>query len=387
MSTTIPRLDAITGALLIGTWASSLLYMVEILQAVHYFRTFKNDNWKLKSYVAVTFAIDTISAVADYACVYLYTITHAGDLVYLSKQNWPVPLHVICTTTVALLVQSFLALLYWRFTHNTIIICFLSILILAAFGGGLASGLTTLLFPAFKDRNKVRISGTVWIVTQAAADLIIAGALFLELTKAKSVFQGQRHVNNMLNRLVLHIIQSGTVTAMIAVLALIIFLIHDETNIPVGILYTSGRVYVLSMLINLNIRPSGRSQNWTTSRGQQGTVRFAHGTTYDFTTIQFYPSEPHNSNSDSLQEAYSSNSGRPTSSILLPTLQATASIPEIQPPDIEIVPADAKQVPEGPSTKRLWTPVRRRQRTWRQPRHTDIGFHLVCVETAIAPSQ
>ncbi|KAF7344626.1 hypothetical protein MSAN_01944900 [Mycena sanguinolenta] len=214
MSTALSRLDAITGALLIGTWASSLLYMAELLQAVKYFRNSKKDDWKLKSYVAVAFAIDTISAVGDYACVYLYTITHAGDPVYLTKQNWGVPLYIISTSCVAILVQSFLAFRYWRFTHNTIVVCFLFILILAAFGGGLWSGLTIVLFPAFKDRNKVRISGTVWIVTQVSADLIIAVAFVREFLMAKSLFKDQqRRINNVLNRLVSHTIQTGTATA------------------------------------------------------------------------------------------------------------------------------------------------------------------------------
>ncbi|KAF7366355.1 hypothetical protein MSAN_00892000 [Mycena sanguinolenta] len=335
MSTRLPQLDAITGAPLIGTWASSLLYMAELHQAVYYFSNFKQDNWKLKSYVAVAFTIDTISVVADYACVYLYTITHAGSLVYLTKQNWAVPLHVISTACVAFLVQSFLAFLYWRFTKNTIIICFLSILILATFGGAVFSGLTVVLFPAFKDRNKVWISGIFYIVIQVSADLIIAGAYVREFMKAKSVFRGQRQVNNMLNRLVLHTIQTGTATALIAMLALIVFLIDDKTNIPVGIMYTSGRVYVLSMLINLNIREfSGRAQNARTTSGQRETVRIAHGTTYNFTT-EFYPSEPDGTSSGSVK-----------SSVLLPTLRATASIPETQLPEIEMVPADAKQDPE-----------------------------------------
>ncbi|KAJ6452110.1 hypothetical protein C8R45DRAFT_1223668 [Mycena sanguinolenta] len=346
MSTTIPRLDAITGAPLIGTWASSLLYMVEVMQAAHYFRTFKNDNWKMKSYVAVTFAIDTISAVADYACVYLYTITHAGDLVYLTKQNLPMPLYLISTTTVSFFVQSFLVYFHWRLTHNTTVVCILSILILVAFGGGLASSLTIVLFPDFKDRSKVRITGAVWIITQASADLIIAGVLSRGLMKAKPVFQRQRRVN-ILNRLVSHIIQTGTVTAMVAVLALIIFLIDDETNIPVGIMYTAGRLYVLSMLLNLNVRSSsGQPQNCTTSSGQRGTVRSTHGTTYNLTTVEFHPSELYSSDIGSLQEIHSSNSARPKSSILLPAVQATAGTPEIQLPEIEMVPIGSKQVPE-----------------------------------------
>ncbi|KAF7366292.1 hypothetical protein MSAN_00885400 [Mycena sanguinolenta] len=331
MSTTLPRLDAITGALLIGTWASSLLYMAELLQAVYYFRNFKKDDWKLKSYVAVVFAIDTISAVADYACVYLYTITYAGDLDYLSKQNWAVPLYVISTTCVAFLVQNFLAFLYWRFTKNTVFVCFLSILILGAFGGGISSGLAVVLFPLFKDRNKVRTVATIWIGTQLSADLIIAGALVLELMRAKSLFKEQQRVNNMLNRLVLHTIRTGTATAVIAVLALIAFLINDETNI--GILYTSGRVYVLTMLKNLNIREfSGRARNVGTTSGQRGTVGIAHGTTYNFTT-EFYSSEPHNSSIGMVK----SN---------LPTFQSSANISETQPLEIEMVPTGAKQVPE-----------------------------------------
>ncbi|KAF7335166.1 hypothetical protein MSAN_02349800 [Mycena sanguinolenta] len=333
MLTTLPPLDAITGALLVGTWASSLVYMAELLQAWHYFENFKNDSWKLKSYVTVTLAIDTISAVGDYACVYLYTITHAGDLVYLTEQNWPVPLYAISTTTVAVLVQSFLTFQYWRFTKNAIIVCFIAILILAAFGAGLSTGFIVVLFPAFKDRNKIRISATVWIIIQVSADIIIAGALVREFMKAKSLFKGQqRRVNNVLNRLVLHTIQTGTATAVIAVLALVVFLIDDESNVPVGIMYPIGRVYVLSMLMNLNIRKSGRPQNSTISDGQREPVRIAHGTTYNFTT-EFYSSEP-----------YSSNSG--TAKSRLPTLQAAANISETHLPETEMVPIDAKQVPE-----------------------------------------
>ncbi|KAJ6481960.1 hypothetical protein C8R45DRAFT_315739 [Mycena sanguinolenta] len=325
MSTTIPRLDANTGALLIGTWASSLLYMAELLQAVYYFRSFKKDSWKLKSYVALVFTIDTISAIGDYVCVYLYTITHAGDFVYVTKQNWAVPLYIISTNSVAILVQSFLVFRYWCFTKNTIIVCFMSILILASFGGGLSTGLKTALFPAFKDRNKLRIPGTVFIIAQVSADLVIAGALVRELMRAKSLFKGERRVNNMLNSLVSRTIRTGTATAAVAMLAIVLFLIDDQTNIPIGIMFILGRVYVLSMLINLNVRGSGRSKNSTFRGSQQGGLAFTHSTTYNISSAQFcHTSEPHSSDHGTVKSS-------------LPTLQSTASISETQPPEIEMV--------------------------------------------------
>ncbi|KAJ6481972.1 hypothetical protein C8R45DRAFT_315947 [Mycena sanguinolenta] len=333
MSTAIPRLDAITGALLIGTWASSLLYMAELLQAVYYFRSFK-DSWKLKSYVALVFTIDTISAIGDYACVYLYTITHADDFVYVTKQNWAVPLYMFCTNFVSFLVQSFLVFRYWCFTKNTIIVCFMSILILTSFGGGLSTGLTTALFPAFKDRNKIQIPGSVFVIAQVSADLVIAGALVRELIRAKSLIKGKRRVNNMLNSLVSRTIRTGTATAAVAMLALVVFLIDDQTNISVGIIYSLGRVYVLSMLINLNVRGSGRSKNSTFSGGQQGGLAFAHSTTYNISSAQFcHTSEPHSSNHGTVKSS-------------LPTLQSTASISETQPPETEMAPIDVKQVPD-----------------------------------------
>ncbi|KAJ6449471.1 hypothetical protein C8R45DRAFT_947392 [Mycena sanguinolenta] len=307
MSTTIPSVDAITGALLIGTWASSLLYMAEVIQAVKYFRTFKEDNWKMKSYVAVTFAIDSISVVSDYACVYLYTITHAGPSAALPKLF----LREVDSSERRSRIseQPELGSPYILGGHIPPIALTGNISARASFGGGYASAFTIMLFPAFMDRSKVLISGTVWMVTQASADLIIAGALLLELKKAKSLFKEERR-----------------------------FLINEETNIPVGILYTSGRVYVLSMLINLNFRHYSRSQNWTTHSGQRGTVRFPDGPTYNFTTVLF--------ENRFLQESHTNNSGRAKSGILLPSLKATASTPETQPPAIEMVPSNAKQVPE-----------------------------------------
>ncbi|KAF7335168.1 hypothetical protein MSAN_02350000 [Mycena sanguinolenta] len=279
------RLDAIAGAPLIGTWASSLAYMAELLQARYYFQHFKKDSWQLKSYVAVTLAIDTICAVADYAGVYLMVHHNPRRRSRLSRH------------TELGRASCFLTFRYWHFTKNTIFVCFLSIPILGALSGGFFSGVIVWLFPAFKDRDKIRISGTVWIVTQVAADIIIAGALVLELMRARSLLKGRR-IESVLNRLVLRTLQTGTATAVIAVLSLMAFLIDDKTNVPVGIMYPIGRVYVLSMLINLNFRDS---KNSSLSGGQRGAFVFARTTTHDLSAQLRDTNEPHGSNSGTVK--------------------------------------------------------------------------------------
>ncbi|KAJ7785178.1 hypothetical protein DFH07DRAFT_786900 [Mycena maculata] len=255
-------LNTVTGALLIGTWANSFLYMAELMQARYYFRHFKHDNWQLKTLVLVVFLVDTASTVGDYACVYLYTITHGGDTVYLADQHWPIPLYLFTTAVIAVLVQSFLIVRYWWFTRNILVTVLNSFLIIVAFGGSFTCGVMIAMFPAFTEREKIKIPATIWLVTEAVADLSIAAALLLELRKARPTLV---ETQSVLDRLVALTVRTGTATATLAVAALIAFLLDDENNVSVGIAYALGRVYVLSMLGNLNIRRSCRSASMSRS--------------------------------------------------------------------------------------------------------------------------
>ncbi|KAJ7323914.1 hypothetical protein DFH08DRAFT_817395 [Mycena albidolilacea] len=282
----LPALDSITGALLIGTWANSFLYAAELYQARYYFRHFKHDDWKLKTLVWIAFLFDTICTVGDYAWVYLYTITHAGDPVYLTGQPWTVPLHLFTSAMVAILVQSFLVVRYWWLTRKILITLLNSLLIIATLGGSFACGVMTALFPAFKDREKVAIPVLIWLVTEAVVDINIAATLLWQLRKARPNLVETRSV---LDRLVILTIQTGTATAALSVGGLVAFFLKEESNVPVGMVYTLGRVYMLSMLANLNIRRSGRSapvDNEGASSGALGSLTLpSYVLTDDFATV------------------------------------------------------------------------------------------------------
>ncbi|KAJ7052907.1 hypothetical protein C8F01DRAFT_1375693 [Mycena amicta] len=266
----MPSLDIVTGALLIGTWVNSLLYSVELIQVIYYFRSFPNDDWRVKVLVLTTWLIDTVAAVGNYAGVYLYTITHAGDELYLSVQNWTVPLLVFATGLVAVLVQLFLVVRYWRFTKNIFVTLFLLVLIAAAVGASFTTGVILCRFPAYVDRAKLTIPATAWLVAESVADVLIAVALLWELRKVRSTFE---ETKSMINRLATQTIQTGAASATIAVTALIAYLANKESNVPLGIAYSLGRIYVLTMLSNLNVRAGlngGTSGSRGTSSGAGG---------------------------------------------------------------------------------------------------------------------
>ncbi|KAK7033456.1 hypothetical protein R3P38DRAFT_795434 [Favolaschia claudopus] len=262
MSVALPSMDTITGALLVGTWAATLLYGMELVQLTYYFRHFPKDPPMLKLFVVFTCAIDTASIIGSYAGVYLYTITHANDPTYFLTQNWTIPMFAYITGALAASVQAFLVVRYYRLTKNIIITLTLGVLVLAALGGAWTSGIMITLHPAFADRGKLRIPAAIFLATAALTDLCIAAVLIWEFRKVKTGFV---NTNSIIKKLVALTLQSGAAGATISIAGLIAFLFNNESNVPVGIIYSLGRIYILTMLANLNIRRSGRGGSQATS--------------------------------------------------------------------------------------------------------------------------
>ncbi|KAF8146095.1 hypothetical protein K438DRAFT_1991171 [Mycena galopus ATCC 62051] len=217
--------------------------------------------------------------VANYASVYLVCICfffHMNGLIYatystqlLTGEIWDIcrtsighfdPLFVFTTSVVAALAQSFLTTRYWLLTKNKFITCILVFFITVAAGGALASGATIVVFPQYKDRSKVTIPATTWLLIEAVTDISIALALVLELRKMKSPIKKNR---SLVNRLVAQTIQTGTAGATIALTVLVAYLANKESNVTTAIAYCIGRVYCITMVCtSINIlRIGGVSKN------------------------------------------------------------------------------------------------------------------------------
>ncbi|KAF8200498.1 hypothetical protein K438DRAFT_1965959 [Mycena galopus ATCC 62051] len=266
----LSSLDTVTGCLLIGTWASSLLYMVEIIQSWYYFRNFEQDDWKLKTLVTVAVLVDTVSIVGDYIGVYLYTITHAGDAEYLYTSHWPIPyFYGYSTGVLGALVQAFLVFRYWSFTRKKLIALFLSFAILISFGSLFACDTMLTLYTALADRTKFKIPIALWLVSELAVDTGIASALLWEFRKARGILIESRRA---LDRLTAITIQSGAAAATLAGVTLIAYYIKPDSNVAVGVSYPLRRIYVITLLSNLNIRKSAKSSSMTTSSSDPGTT-------------------------------------------------------------------------------------------------------------------
>ncbi|KAJ7848809.1 hypothetical protein B0H14DRAFT_3138148 [Mycena olivaceomarginata] len=106
---------------------------VRILSGFVLLSPFQGDDWKLKTLVTVALLVDTVSIIGDYSSVYLYTITHAGDLEYLNNIHWFAQFQQIPVS------------------ENSLISLVLALGIIIAFGGVFATSCMTVLYPSPKD--------------------------------------------------------------------------------------------------------------------------------------------------------------------------------------------------------------------------------------------
>ncbi|KAK7040332.1 hypothetical protein VNI00_009800 [Paramarasmius palmivorus] len=199
------------GGLLAGTWANSVrgstrtsrtnadffqyLFMIELIMAQTYFTRFRQDPLWLKTIVRLTLTVDTISTVNHYACAYM-------------------------------------------------------------FGGALATAVLVVEHSTFEERDRVRIPVTIWLVCSAVADVLLAGFLIYALQRYKSPFS---RTNSMIKQLTTIAIQTGSSGSIVATIALAIYLNDPDGNISVGVGFTIGRVYAITMFHNLNSRAYLRS--------------------------------------------------------------------------------------------------------------------------------
>ncbi|KAF9029063.1 hypothetical protein BDZ89DRAFT_1014737 [Hymenopellis radicata] len=248
---TVHGIHKAIGALVIGTWANTFLYFLETQQVVHYFRHYKKDNLLFKFLVTLVFFIDTLSTLGNYACVYLYTIIHWGDMDYLQNQYWPIPVYLSTTGASAAVVQTFLITRFYHLSRNHYVAPFLGLISLTAFGGAVATAVVVVKYPLYHERYSVRTPVTVWLVASAAADILIASSLIYQLHTMKSTF---KHSQSLLRRLSLGAVQTGAPGSIVATIALCVYLSDMDNNVSVGLAFCLGRIYALTMLMNLNKR-------------------------------------------------------------------------------------------------------------------------------------
>ncbi|KIM89112.1 hypothetical protein PILCRDRAFT_61424, partial [Piloderma croceum F 1598] len=242
------------GPMFIGTVFNVILYGIMITQVYLYFSTYKKDRTWLKCVVLFLFLADTVNAVFDLVYVYLALVVNFDNQKYLGQANWIFGTDPAMTGIIASCVQLFFA---WRVKVVTSNIWAVMLIVFCAFVNMLAS-----------------------IGTSIAVGIIPVFTEFVRFKRKQRT--GFPATDDLVNRIIRLTVQTGAVTAVVATVDLIVFLVdttgtHLIFNVPLSKLYTN------SLMSSLNARGGWKfsqqsdepnSTTVTTSKSRVHNIRF-----------------------------------------------------------------------------------------------------------------
>ncbi|KAJ3901647.1 hypothetical protein F5879DRAFT_312173 [Lentinula edodes] len=252
--TDVSRNDIIwlAGPRLIGILFNWSLLGVLTTQVYIYYLNFPKDLKWHKVLVYIVYLLDwaqTCSATYDAFHWFVYGWGSIDALYDLYSTFLNVP---ILSSVIAAIVQAFFAWRIWRLTQSRIISILIVLLALLQLGGGIAVGIFVWRDSSEVARSDGLVSAVgVRLAGSAFADTVIAISMTYFLLRSKSQVMG--HMNNVVTRLIRLTIETGTMTAIAAIVDLVFFL--KATN---GLHQVSGvilcKLYSNSLLVLFNNR-------------------------------------------------------------------------------------------------------------------------------------
>ncbi|KAJ3998857.1 hypothetical protein F5050DRAFT_1127215 [Lentinula boryana] len=242
----------LAGPRLIGILFNWSLLGVLTTQVYIYYLNFPKDPRWNKVLVCTVYLLDwaqTCSATYDVFHWFVYGWGSIDALYDLWSTFLNVP---ILSSIIAAIVQIYFGWRIWKLTHSRIIFSLIGMLALLQLGGGIAVGIFVWRDSSEVARSDGLVSSVgVRLAGSAFADTVIAISMTYFLVRSKSQIVG--HMNNVVTRLIRLTIETGTVTAIAAIVDLIFFL--KATN---GLHQVSGvilcKLYSNSLLVLFNNR-------------------------------------------------------------------------------------------------------------------------------------
>ncbi|TFL01609.1 hypothetical protein BDV98DRAFT_604310 [Pterulicium gracile] len=247
--------DTLLGALIVGSWINTFLFMLELALAYVYFSNFR-DRWPFQGLVILALLVDTASTANVCIWVYANTITHWGDTGILEYQYWPVAMYLLTLGLSGFFTHVFLIYRYFMLCRNKWITGISALLALTSLG----SCTTAVVFSRMDGahmtmRNMSRIPITLWMSATTVTDIVIAASLVYQLSQVKTEV---KETNGLIYHLAKVAISTGSATAALAVISIATYLVDVYSNVPVAVAMGLGRMYTITILYNLLLRHSHR---------------------------------------------------------------------------------------------------------------------------------
>ncbi|KAF7297038.1 hypothetical protein MIND_00936300 [Mycena indigotica] len=264
--------ELLFGPMLIGTILSSICYGIMSLQMFIYYQTYKKDLIWIRYFVLYLFLAETTNLLFEIGIIYEPLIVRYGAPRALVVSPILLPGDAISIVLVSTPIQMFTA---WRIsviTGKKIFSVLISLFALVSFGTSIlpcpsaadillsGGGAMVSIFTVMRNQYREFASFTsviiLWLVCSAFCDVLIAVVLTYSLSTRKTGFTA---VDGQINRIIRLTVQTGAITAVAALLDLILFLSFPTSTVQFIPDFPLSKMYSICLVSTLNARARGKS--------------------------------------------------------------------------------------------------------------------------------
>ncbi|KAI0792965.1 hypothetical protein BC629DRAFT_333041 [Irpex lacteus] len=211
------------GALLVGGLVSVFLTGIGMAQAYFYWRVYPKDRWRVKSIVAIIWAMDFVHTIFVCIADWYYLIHGFGEPDY-DYIPWSIGVTVTLTALVTFLSHCFFVHRIYVVSKGRkvlpILLGLLSCFRLAAAMVSTVQMITIASYHGFVTHYSWVF--TMGLVSAAVLDVLITGALCYYLRQSKSGFVT---MNEIIDVLIRYTVETGMITCVAAIISLICWLV------------------------------------------------------------------------------------------------------------------------------------------------------------------
>ncbi|KDR77234.1 hypothetical protein GALMADRAFT_139245 [Galerina marginata CBS 339.88] len=257
MSSELPPIPAdigrIAGPLLIGHLLNWALFGILCMQTYLYYLAFGNDPLRSRLIVFGVFLFEAVQTFLLTQSAFHEFAEGFGNLLFLDRIGtiwFSVP---IMGGIVAFVVQAFYAYRVSILAQSKIVPSFIVLLAFVQLGGAIATGVESkrAIFNSRFLGKASYITVGIWNGGSALCDVIIAICMIVYLSRRNT---GMKQTNAILSKIIRLAIETGSVTAIIAILTFALAILPGHPTYYMATVALLGKLYANSMLVVFNSR-------------------------------------------------------------------------------------------------------------------------------------
>ncbi|KAJ4479272.1 hypothetical protein J3R30DRAFT_3477076 [Lentinula aciculospora] len=252
-------LIALTGPLLVGVALEWGLLGILSLQVYTFYTNSDKEKLGIRILVYTLFTLSITHSIIAFTWTWRFLISGWGNLDIFLIVPWQASAHTILSGTMTMLEQLFFCWRLWAFNSKKLLIrCVVTVVVLISLMQWTASiygGIRAAQSATTADIVGLNKIARVWLSGGFSGDIIVAASMITVLRFA-TVDAYSRRTQIVLQKLIVRSIETGSVTAIAALVVLVLFELFETNYIYIAAAFLLCNLYSNVVLASINGRKS-----------------------------------------------------------------------------------------------------------------------------------